>query len=123
MKPKNTLAAVSQVKSCRSKYQTGGSPSLNRVLPGFATRGATDDRDRAFAFLGIIPSTESPLQPDYKKTTAEVYLGTADYLMSRHDNLWLLPLAGIGFPRKVENSPSWVPDCLIVSVYDGGGTS
>jgi hypothetical protein len=78
--------------------------------------GATNARDRVYAFLGNpLAQTDSGLliDPDYKKSVSEVYLDVARTLLEhKREGPWLLGYAklDIELPEENERSlPSWTP--------------
>src|SRR5207248_4618598 len=86
-------------------------------------RGCFDDRDRIYAFLGLLSGNTILCEPDYKKSTFQVYMETTKAALIS-GNFEVLSLAGtwsrkygIAHGRLAENGscereylPSWVPD-------------
>ena len=84
---------------------------------------STDPRDKVFGIQGFCEQEQldATIRPNYNKSTIELYLDTAGYLLKREDPLRLLSYAGIGYFGKNNRSPivqnedgkelpSWCPD-------------
>lgn len=86
--------------------------SLNEALTISSNFNSTDPRDKVFALLGLITDDlDIHAWVDYSKSVEELYRDTTRYLLSRSSSpLHIINVAGVGYPRKVENLPSWVPD-------------
>jgi len=86
--------------------------TLSEAMIKFSEYKATDPRDKVFAILGLVTDDLDMKEwIDYYKTPEQVYTKTARYILSRkEDGLALLALAGIGYVRKLNGLPSWVPD-------------
>lgn len=70
---------------------------------------STDPRDRIYALRSLVPDiSEDELVPDYHKSTAEVYIEAAVYLVQKHRSPNILFLR-IGW-RVDYDMPSWIPD-------------
>lgn len=67
---------------------------------------ATDARDRVFGLGGMVPT--SPITPRYDLSEDQVFLETARQILP--GSMHMLAFAGIGYPRKLDQLPSWVPD-------------
>ncbi|KAH6847176.1 heterokaryon incompatibility protein-domain-containing protein [Chaetomium sp. MPI-CAGE-AT-0009] len=85
---------------------------LALLLGTFANFRATEDRDRVYGLLGLLPADDADqphLQPDSSKTVEALYMDVARHLIptSPHETL---SFAGIGYRRKLESLPSWAPD-------------
>ncbi|KAL8386841.1 hypothetical protein RB595_010350 [Gaeumannomyces hyphopodioides] len=79
-------------------------------------RTARDPRDRIFGMLGMtnLPTpTPLDIQPDYKRSFADVAFGYAKFLVCNHDRLDLLAM-GV---NSLSGYPSWVPDFDIPIVF------
>jgi hypothetical protein len=72
---------------------------------------ATLPQDKIFSMLGIAgDAADETLDPDYSIPAQALYIRVTRYLYERDRYLHLLHLAGIGYPRKLPDLPSWVPD-------------
>jgi hypothetical protein len=79
---------------------------------------STDPRDKIYGLLGFadvpLDNSDMTFQPNYEVTnTAEsLYISSAPYLLEWDPPMFILQLAGVGFPRPqhLKNLPSWVPD-------------
>ena len=100
----------------RTAVQQGQLWDMNTILKSCVTLQATDPRDKIFAFCGIAADgDDSLLRPDYKKSIQQVYTNAGRYIFHGPDSVGkALHTAGIGWIRKVEGLPSWVPDWSIV---------
>ena len=73
-------------------------------------RKSTDPRDRLYGMLGICAAgdqgeLDASIMPDYNKSTADVFLGLAEYLLRQRHSLDIL----YGDRTEFEDLPSWVP--------------
>jgi len=76
---------------------------------------ATDERDRIFASSGMISQCRKPgswhlLDPDYSKSTEEVFTNASNFILQSLGNLSWLSFVQDRTLRVHENLPSWVPD-------------
>lgn len=115
-------------------------PRLTDMLLAVRSMGATDPRDRVYAFLGLEKDQRQKLKPDYTKPRGDpgaiesVYTNIAKYFLEHEDPEWILAMAGMGYSRFILperlrhlhdkqrlalkhfytgvqlNLPSWVPD-------------
>jgi hypothetical protein len=84
---------------------------LQQVLTTYFNFNATNPRDKVFALLGLAcDAQDKVLDPDYNSATNQIYAKTARYLLLRDRSIRILHYAGIGFPRVLQDLPSWVPD-------------
>lgn len=77
------------------------------------TKGAeaTNPKDKVFAIGSIsYGSLTKELYPHYDLPVEDVYINATRHLLIRDQYLMTLHMAGIGWRRKLENLPSWVPD-------------
>jgi hypothetical protein len=73
---------------------------------------ATDSRDKVYALLGVDEVQDIFIDPDYTKSTSEVYREfVIRYIQTRHD-LSIICKGGIGTAgfEKSFGLPSWIPD-------------
>ena len=47
---------------------------------------------------------------DYRRSSRDVYVDTAWYLLTKDLGMCILPFSRCGYPGKMQNLPSWVPD-------------
>jgi hypothetical protein len=97
----------------RDEFQGQKPISLIDILHRHAAWDATDERDKIWALLGCVSSTTdlpAVLLPNYSSSkTEELYTDIARYALPSRCNK-ILPFAGIGWSRKHQGLPSWVPD-------------
>jgi hypothetical protein len=61
------------------------------LLIGSSRCGATDQRDKVFALLGLATDSQSPLlSPDYSKTWSQVYIDLVRFFVERDNRLDIL---------------------------------
>ncbi|KAK2024729.1 hypothetical protein LX32DRAFT_625737 [Colletotrichum zoysiae] len=83
-------------------------PSLLRI---FRPKGATDPRDKVFAFLGLVQSWESVskvIMPDYSLRVGDVFLQTTIMLLKLTQSLSVL--GGTICRQPFPHMPSWTLD-------------
>lgn len=73
---------------------------------------ATNPSDKIFALVGMASNdVHGLLQPNYAKSTSDVYIDAAEYVIQFADSpTHILGLAGIGYEAGIKGLPSWVPD-------------
>lgn len=82
--------------------------SLFSLITRFRDVGASDPRDKVFAFLYL--STETlGLKPNYRASVQDVFKGAAKLLLDQHD-LTVLSYVQDPDDTKIPHLPSWVPD-------------
>ncbi|OAL51769.1 hypothetical protein IQ07DRAFT_586122 [Pyrenochaeta sp. DS3sAY3a] len=77
------------------------------------TKGAeaTNPKDKVFAIGSMsYGSLTKELYPHYELPVEDVYINATKHLLIRDQYLMTLHMAGIGWRRKLETLPSWVPD-------------
>ena len=94
-----------------------GNPLLP-LMQHFRSRGASDDRDKVYALLGLAHTfgMKIGLTPDYTLTTAEVYTRTVIKMVEASNSLTIL--LGNQEKNRHPELPSWVPDLTSWSGYD-----
>jgi hypothetical protein len=112
----NAIAKISHIQllaRSREDFEKGKPTFSQDVMFRYATFKATDDRDKVYALLGCVSNAANippEVLPDYSKSPQALYLETANILLSLEDPTLLLAHAGIGWARKFNDLPSWVPD-------------
>jgi hypothetical protein len=90
--------------------------SLHVALRFFYNRLASDPRDKVYALLGLLSSSERLLEADYTLSAAAVYEEVAIAILNREKGLSVLididELAG-----DVPDTPSWAPDWTTSTVF------
>jgi hypothetical protein len=100
----------------RGKYHDRllGPNLLSHVLRVFGDKDATDPRDKVFALIGLaVDSGSLKNLIDYSRTTEEVMLGTAYYLLISRDLLSVIDLAGLRQQSRMPGLPSWAVDWTV----------
>ncbi|KAK4183821.1 heterokaryon incompatibility protein-domain-containing protein [Podospora australis] len=88
-------------------------PPLLRVLSLFRNAGATDPRDKVFAFLNIATEQENiatGLVPDYTASVQDVFKRTTQTIMEHTRSLSILSHVQEPEDTKIQGLPLWVPD-------------
>jgi hypothetical protein len=86
---------------------------LFRLLAENRSRGATDARDKVYAFTGLAGDTPNCLKdPNYKERPNELYMRTARAIIERTGVLDVLSYASS--TEKTLDLPSWAPDWSII---------
>ncbi|KIV83385.1 hypothetical protein PV11_05416 [Exophiala sideris] len=111
---RNTLAPTVATKSLwnfmpgRERWQMA--LLFGMILEQCASRQCSDDRDRVFALLGLIPEPlTSSMNVDYSSSVENVFQTFTINLIRHLSSLKLLLTSGLGH-QSVPNLPSWVPD-------------
>ncbi|KAJ8109359.1 hypothetical protein OPT61_g7514 [Boeremia exigua] len=78
---------------------------------------STDPRDKVYALLGLASPSMAPFRtdpavitPDYSRSVQQVYLATAQALLTSFHNLSVLSHVEDASIRRTPGLPSWVPD-------------
>lgn len=86
-----------------------GATDMLALLRATAGREASDDRDKVFALLGLVPTNmERVISPSYEKSTEVVYTATVSQIIAQGRSL--APLYGDLGRKNRKDLPSWVPD-------------
>lgn len=112
------LARISQIDTARRKermVQVMGShrPRLSQILCNIMAVHASDPRDLIYGHLNLSREAGLPeFAPDYanQKNAPDLYNSVAKLFLRRCELQEILYVAGIGYKRKFQNLPSWVPD-------------
>jgi hypothetical protein len=71
----------------------------------FRDRKASDDRDKLFALLGLLPSEDRLITPRYSENTQRVFKDFAVSWINRYGSLFIINIA-----RLQSWQPSWYPN-------------
>ena len=96
-------------------YRAGGCTLLG-VLLRHRLCGATNERDKVYAFLGLTEKSARPqarIKVDYGQDLRTVYTDVARSIITHDRNLDVLSLPPLKFKSKTKSLPSWVPDWSI----------
>lgn len=84
-----------------------------KMLDSFKRLDSTDPRDKVFALLGFV-AVDGPypelITPDYKKSTEQVYLDVARYLILTEQTLHVLNQRRLLSTSRHRSLPTWIPD-------------
>jgi hypothetical protein len=88
------------------------------LLTGVRKQLASRDDDKVYCILGMasrfLPKDmKLPIQPDYTKSTRDVYLDVATTLVQQASHLRLLSAVEDKGIRRLHDLPSWVPDFTV----------
>ena len=74
----------------------------------------TDPRDRVYAILSLLESSIDAIniEPDYTKSTSQVYQDVTLRYISDRKSLWILSSSGL--TERSSEMPTWVPDWTVV---------
>ena len=74
----------------------------------------TDPRDRVYAILSLLESSIEAIniEPDYTKSTSQVYQDVTLRYINDFKSLWILSSSGL--TERLSGMPSWVPDWTVV---------
>lgn len=100
------------------RLETGESVSgipindLSTLLKSTTHLDSTDPRDKIYLLLGVDEAKDITIEPDYTKSTVEVYTDFVLKYISCKKSLSVISEGGIGVPRASPplDLPSWVPD-------------
>lgn len=104
--------------SHRLNYEVKTDFDLLKLLSSFRTNECSDPRDRVYGIVGIAEPYENiKLKIDYSATVTEVYIATAEYIVSGSKSLHILEhaytrhLCLCSTGKHIHSTlPSWVPD-------------
>lgn len=77
------------------------------LLRATTKRNASDDRDKVYALLGLLPK-QKLLTPSYKSSTRDTYIAISSQIIAQGKSL--APLQGDLGRKNRADLPSWVPD-------------
>jgi hypothetical protein len=107
--PVQDIERVIGLEQIRRAWNRGMRPSLQHLTYEFRRRRSADARDKIYALLGLMGDSMSDFpQPDYSKSTNEVYANTTRYLITQSRSL--NPICGRQAQGRAEDLHSWVPD-------------
>ncbi|KAN0113241.1 HET domain containing protein [Hyaloscypha variabilis] len=94
--------------SASSARKEKSNPFLFDLMWDFCPQNASDDRDKVFGLLGLVPtaSVDSEIAPDYSMTTEELYTRVMLHFLIKYESLFALELC----TRNKCGLPSWVFD-------------
>jgi len=102
-------APYREMQMYRRTRFSGNSIRLLESLVASFRCGATDQRDKVFALLGLATDSQSPLlEPIYSKSWAQVYKDVVRFFVERDNRLDVL--CASNHNRPYTELPSWVPD-------------
>jgi hypothetical protein len=108
----NNMAMVSEPSSDPSVYDPAAILALGRLCDN------SDDRDSIYGFLGLMGQNfQRKIKPDYKLSTAEVYLDAAIQLAVCSNSLIILSLSRYS-AKNVRWLPTWVPSWQPLSTLE-----
>jgi hypothetical protein len=99
------MQGIFLARTLRAQKQLG----IERAVEMFRCRAATDDRDKVYGLLGLLPSdsyADCYIHPDYTSPTIEVY---ARLVKNCIDSLYALHML-VDITSGRPDFPSWVPD-------------
>lgn len=102
---------VRQLSLVRRMSVLQTSHTMQWLLNNLWTFNATDPRDRIFAITGLVSPAEieEDFRPNYEIKVEELYTRVTRRLLTRHNAVYTLYEAGVGFARSL-CLPSWAPD-------------
>jgi hypothetical protein len=112
--PAPALRMMQLATSCRHtpEHDRSGVRSLLSLMRVAGHFQATMPQDKIFALLGLCIERDRLLQPDYTRPVVDIYMELVQSFMERDHNLDCL----LGNRRfESGNSPSWIPDNLVIS--------
>lgn len=137
----NDLVEIRNSRASGSLLADGSSLSglkgLRKLLIDSRRSDCFDPRDKVFGLLGLVGPPNEPqgtipddIQPNYDVSAEEIFTRLAQSFCSSQLYEPLLPRSGIGYPRKLSDLPSWVPDWtslplvyLEETIFSAGGMS
>jgi Heterokaryon incompatibility protein (HET) len=101
-----------RVKRLRNLMQdrNSGYARLQTLLETFASREATDLRDKVYGLLGIATDfQEGELVPDYDLSPCDVYMAAVNAHLVKYDTLSILGQCYSGHTDTPAKQPTWIP--------------
>lgn len=111
---------VGEIDSTRRAWEAVEPSSLLPLLRKFRGRGATDNKDKVFALLGLVTfwGQDEPLLPDYGLRLSEVYLETTKRLIRGSKSLAILSGTIASRQTIAAGFPTWITDWSYVPPSD-----
>ena len=104
------LGSLNRIKALKPAVRNKRPNFQDNLLLTMAAE-ATDPRDKIFAVRSMsLGSLTTELEPNYKLAVQDVYSNATRHLVLRDQYLSVLHMAGIGWSRRMQGLPSWVPD-------------
>ncbi|KAK5657901.1 hypothetical protein OQA88_2450 [Cercophora sp. LCS_1] len=116
----NAAFSILPLRQIRKKWHDPSfqhSLTLPRLVMSTCSRKATDPRDKVYSLIGLVKdwNSQPPFQPNYTKTTSQVFSEFAAWLLSQ--DLSYLIFAPTS-QRLMRELPSWQPDLSATSSDD-----
>nr|OQO30472.1 hypothetical protein B0A51_02814 [Rachicladosporium sp. CCFEE 5018] len=109
-----TIMSLCYLRSNRAGMSKGWQCTLADAISSCDGAEAADPRDRIYGLLGLLfgPDGDLGVRPDYSEynTARDVYTEATRRFTLQRDSFDIMYFAGIGWPRKISELPSWVPD-------------
>jgi Heterokaryon incompatibility protein (HET) len=105
------IKTISSFRSDLNDSAVTSRPPLSDLLSGGSIAVASDERDYIYGVLSMSTEVDDPeLTPDYTIDSTKLFKRTAAVLLRKSELTEVLYCAGVGYRRKLENLPSWIPD-------------
>lgn len=113
---KETRSHMSALIALRSFVQRLGSMGLSTALFFTSEFESSKDYDKVISLLGMIKDYPADLLINANLPAKDLFVKVAQHLLLSDPDFVLIS-GGIGYPRKIDNLPSWAPDWTAVSIY------
>jgi hypothetical protein len=104
-----TQGNITALRAIQGLLRTGQDVSLDHLLSLTSEFKTSEPEDKIYSLLSMANWTPVNIMPDYTMPVHTLYRNVAQSLLESNAD-FVLRRAGIGYPRKVPNLPSWVPD-------------
>lgn len=103
---------ISEIDATRASWNAVEPSALLPLLRKFRNRGASDQRDKVFALLGLVRywGGSEPLVPDYDDRLSVVFLEATKHLIRSHKSLAVLSGTKASTKHLAQGFPSWLTD-------------
>lgn len=108
----NYLVNLHHRRKARNMHKTPVHSDVFRAFVNTRPFKATEDRDKVYALLNLVPSDDTFLKPDYGRSEATLYRDLIVDGIRHYKSLFCITMGGVGTFQELHSMglPSWIPD-------------
>lgn len=106
---------LAHARKAKPKNRPESAEEALRMIRNSLPVGASDPRDKVFAFRGLLPKTLKEVAVDYTRPVADIFTSATRSYIEAHSNLDILYEATRN-PSKLGELPSWALDWAVKDV-------